>query len=264
MASSSSPAVFGSGLSGVSSLSSLLSGAGGPSFNGLASSQSIEASSAIASSNQIRSAKTFFFEVLAVGNPDIAAADYPGAIIGSVLNSAGNNAGQPTTRVDADGDQIVLSNQITVNLSAIKAQTQSSTNRPVLFNISLSDYVIEHEDNTEIPPTPPDGFQETDREVIVLQSSELTQGRSRYMTVLGSDAGIGLFGSNSIVLQELPDQANIKIGFINPFDVSDNQIYDPNTKIAFEINPAPLRKVTFKKQWIKYALLRFNISVNYL
>jgi len=168
----------------------------------------------------LRSSKTYFFEVLFVRN--------------------------------AGGDGLYY-NPVNVNLSGINADTKSSTNRPVLYTISLSDFVIEHED----------AWDEKDRCLLVLASEQITQGKTRYMTLLGSDSGIGLFGSNSIVLQNLPDYALIQIGFINPLDATDKTIYNPNADLTTTDSTGTIT-ITQKSQGIKYCLFRFQISVNYL
>lgn len=171
----------------------------------------------------IRSSRTFFFEVLFVRN--------------------------------AAGDGLFY-NPVNVNLSNINADTKSSTNRPVLYTISLSDFVIEHEDDWT-------KNHEEERCLIVLASEQLTQGKTRYMTLLGSDSGIGLFGSNSIVLQNLPDYAQIQIGFINPLDAQDKTIYNPNEDLVTSDNTGTIT-ITQKSQAIKYCLFRFQVSTNYL
>lgn len=171
----------------------------------------------------IRSSRTFFFEVLFVRN--------------------------------AAGDGLYY-NPVGVNLSNINADTKSSTNRPVLYTISLSDFVIEHEDDWT-------KNHEEDRCLIVLASEQLTQGKTRYMTLIGSDSGIGLFGSNSIVLQNLPDFAQIKLGFVNVMDASDKDIYNPNEDFT-RSDPTETITITQKSQAIKYALFRFQVSCNYL
>lgn len=168
----------------------------------------------------IRSSKTYFFEVL------------------FVRNAAGNG---------------IYYNPVNVNLSGINSDTKSSTNRPVLYTISLSDFVIEHED----------AWDEKDRCLIVLASEQLTQGKTRYMTLLGSDSGIGLFGSNSIVLQNLPDYAMIQIGFINPLDATDKTIYNPNANLVTTDNTGTIT-ITQKSQAIKYCLFRFAVQCQYL
>lgn len=168
----------------------------------------------------IRSSKTYFFEVL------------------FVQNSTGTDFSD-------------VCKPVRVDLSKINADTKSSTNRPVLYTISLSDFVIEHQD----------GWAETDRCLIVLASDQLTQGKTRYMTLLGSDSGIGLFGSNSIVLQNLPDYALIELGFIDPLNAQDKTIYNPNTNL---VTTGGGISITQKSQAIKYCLFRFQVSVNYL
>jgi len=172
---------------------------------------------------QIRGSNTYFFEVLYNGSFQTPL-PYPGPIIP-----------QPA-RID---------------LSNIINDTQSATDRPVLYNISLSDYVIEHEE----------GWDQNERELLVLSSNEITQGKTRFMTLLGSDSGIGLFGSNNIVLQFLPSIASIKFGFIDVLNARDNNVYDPNTAITFTNG---LISQTFSSQQIKYALFRFQITCNYL
>lgn len=168
----------------------------------------------------IRSSKTYFFEVLFVQN--------------------------------AGGDDFSdVCKPVRVDLTKINADTKSSTNRPVLYTISLSDFVIEHQNN----------WNQDDRCLIVLASEQLTQGKTRYMTLIGSDSGIGLFGSNSIVLQNLPDFALIELGFINPLEATDKTIYNPNQDLP---KTAGGITITQKSQAIKYSLFRFQVSVNYL
>ena len=171
----------------------------------------------------IRSSRTYFFEVLFVRN--------------------------------AAGDGLYY-NPVNVNLSNINSDTKSSTNRPVLYTISLSDFVIEHEDDWT-------KNHEEDRCLVVLASEQLTQGKTRYMTLLGSDSGIGLFGSNSIVLQNLPDYAMIQIGFVNVLDATDKNIYDPNKDFTTTDSTGTIT-ITQKSQAIKYALFRFAITIQYL
>ena len=76
------------------------------------------------------------------------------------------------------------------------------------------------------------------------------------MTLIGSDSGIGLFGSNSIVLQNLPDYALIELGFINPLEAIDKTIYNPNKDL-----PKTAGGITIlqKSQAIKYSLFRFQV-----
>ena len=170
----------------------------------------------------IRSSKTYFFEVLFVQN--------------------------------AAGDDFVEScKPVRVDLSKITSDTKSSTNRPVLYTISLSDFVIEHQT----------AWPQDDRALIVLASDQLTQGKTRYMTLIGSDSGIGLFGSNSIVLQNLPDYALISLGFIDPLNATDKTIYNPNKELKTYDTSGTI-EIIQKTQAIKYCLFRFQISVNYL
>lgn len=203
-------------------------------------------------SNQIRASKTFFFEVLFVAGDQ---PQFPGTLIGSYRTT-------PDVQL-INGVPYYSSNAVRVNLSNIKFQASSATTRPILYTISLSDYVIEHKDNTSTDPNNPNGFLESNREVIVISSNQITQGKTRFLTILGSDSGIGLFGSNAIVLQDLPDSADIKLGFINTLDASDTEIYDPNEILYLPIGD-PNTDYNLTPQYIKYALLRFAVSVQYL
>lgn len=177
-------------------------------------------SSANPITTSLRSAKTYFFEVLFVKNYANITGDF-------------------------------LFNPVTVNLTNITRDTKTSTNRPVLYTISLSDYVIDHEDD----------WEEKDRELVVLACNEITQGKTRFMTLIGSDSGIGLFGSNAIVLQSLPDFAKVQIGFINVLDATDPTIYSCNLDKAFTNGPIT---INFKSQKMKYCLFRFSCQVTYL
>lgn len=166
----------------------------------------------------IRSSKTYFFEVLFIKN--------------------------------AGGDGFAV-NPVIVNLTNITRDTKTSTCRPVLYTISLSDYVLDHDE----------AFDDKNRELIVLACNELTQGKTRFMTIIGSDSGIGLFGSNAIVLQSLPDFIRIQIGFINMIDASDPTIYNCNQDNTFT---AGAINITLKNQMLKYGLFRFSCQVQYL
>lgn len=167
----------------------------------------------------IRGSKTYFFEVLFVQD---------GAGTGFAINP------------------------VVVNLTNITRDTKTSTCRPVLYTISLSDYVIDHQA----------GWNQEDRELIVLGCNEITQGKTRFMTLIGSDSGIGLFGSNAIVLQTLPDFIRVQLGFINILDASDPVIYNCNSDCP--LPPVGTPFITLKAQKIKYCLCRYAVNCQYL
>lgn len=169
-------------------------------------------------STTLRSSKTYFFEVLFVK-------------LGTTF----------------------IYNPVPVNLTSITRDTKSSTNRPVLYTISLSDYVMDHDND----------WDEKDRELIVLGCNEITQGKTRFMSMIGSDSGIGLFGSNAIVLQSLPDIVRIQLGFINILDASDPVIYNCNSDKDFTADGGVMN-ITLKSQKLKYCMFRFAVSANYL
>lgn len=175
-----------------------------------------EASSSITQS--IRSSKTYFFEVLFVQ--------------------------------DSTGNDFAI-NPVIVNLTNITRDTKTSTSRPVLYTISLSDYVIDHDE----------AWNQTDRELVVLACNEITQGKTRFMTLVGSDSGIGLFGSNAIVLQSLPDFIRVQIGFVDVLNATDTTIYNCNSD---KVCNAGGVTITLKSQKIKYGMFRFSVQCNYL
>lgn len=166
----------------------------------------------------IRSSKTYFFECL------------------FIKNAAGTG---------------FAVNPVIVNLTNITRDTKTSTCRPVLYTISLSDYVLDHDET----------FDDKNRELIVLACNEITQGKTRFMTIIGSDSGIGLFGSNAIVLQSLPDFIRIQLGFVNLIDASDPNVYNCNQDQTFSAGGID---ITLKNQMMKYGLFRFAVSVSYL
>lgn len=173
--------------------------------------------------SQIRSSQRYFFECLFIKNEN------------------------------GDG---IYKNPVTINLSTINADTKTH-GTPQLYTVSLSDYIIEHNEDSSTGPV----FNESDRCMLVLDSKELTKGKTRYMTIIGNDSGIGLFGSNALVLTSLPDSINLKLGFINLLDATDQNIYNPNKDYEASSGGIVIKQLSQK---IVYCLFRLAITVSYL
>lgn len=138
-------------------------------------------------------------------------------------------------------------NKAVVDLSGISRDTTRYTDRPVLFTISISDYSLKHSVT----------FLETDRELLAINAPEITQGETRYMTLIPNDQGIGLFGSNAIVLESLPPRATFTLGFVNPLNPDDTNLYNPNVG-------GTLGGIAFADQQLKYAVIRFRVQAQFL
>lgn len=134
-----------------------------------------------------------------------------------------------------------------VDLTNISRDTSRYTDRPVLYTISISDYILKHKET----------FTEASRELLAINSPEITQGSTRYLTLIPNDQGIGLFGSNAIVLETLPPRANFTIGFINPLNRDDTTLYDPNTADT-------VGGIALADQQLQYAVIRFRIQAQFL
>ncbi len=139
-------------------------------------------------------------------------------------------------------------NFATINFTGLLRDISRFTDRPVLLTLSVSDYLIKHTS----------AFVEADRQALAINSPELTSGSSRYLTLLPNDQGVGLFGSNAIVLETLPPQATFYLGMVNPVDPSDTTIHPPNTSITFP----PLS--AFNSQELVYAIVRFRVQAQFL
>lgn len=144
-----------------------------------------------------------------------------------------------------DGANFV--NQATIDLTNISRDSSRYTDRPVLYTISISDYILKHDAT----------FTEQERELLAINSPEITQGSTRYLTLIPNDQGIGLFGSNAIVLESLPPRATFTLGFVNPLNPSDVTIYNPNVA-------ATVGGINFADQKLEYAVIRFRVQAQFL
>lgn len=134
----------------------------------------------------------------------------------------------------------------TVDISGILRETHQQKGGSKIYTFSVSDYFIKHGAT----------FTEVERLPVFLQCDELTKGR--YLTVLVSDQGVALSGSNSAVVKTLPTRLNFRFGKLNLEDLSDFTIYHPNS-----VDPIP-GQTNSPSQDITKILIRFALNINYL
>jgi hypothetical protein len=147
---------------------------------------------------------------------------------------------------------VFFQNSANIDFTSIIKDTSRYTDRPLLFTISISDYILKHDTSFTDP---------ADRELLAINSPEITQGETRYLTLIPNDQGIGLFGSNAIVLEKLPPRATFTLGFVDPLNPSDTTLYNPNVQRDFTGGGNTL---TFPSQGLEYAVIRFRVQAQFL